>query len=185
MAAADGLHTVGTPSYTRRAMSVLQERPSVSELELAYSKRLMLVSGRANPELASRIADKLGVDHHQQLHQRVIGPQTGASVLAGGLDYEYVRAAYGLVEPAVDLAGREGLERHVAELDPEPRRDRRGQIGIRPAREQHELLAGDDRLTPRRTRLLAVAHPASVPPDRGERIPAALSKAPCSSPLSG
>jgi ribose-phosphate pyrophosphokinase len=43
-------------------MSVLQERPSVSELELAYSKRLMLVSGRANPELANRIADKLGVE---------------------------------------------------------------------------------------------------------------------------
>jgi ribose-phosphate pyrophosphokinase len=42
-------------------MSVLQERPSASELEAVYSKRLMLVSGRANPELANRIADKLGV----------------------------------------------------------------------------------------------------------------------------
>jgi ribose-phosphate pyrophosphokinase len=43
-------------------MSVLQERPSAGEIELVYSKRLMLVSGRANPELASRIADKLGVE---------------------------------------------------------------------------------------------------------------------------
>ena len=43
-------------------MSVLQERPSASEIELAYNKRLMLVSGRANPELALRIADKLGVE---------------------------------------------------------------------------------------------------------------------------
>jgi ribose-phosphate pyrophosphokinase len=43
-------------------MSVLQERPLASELELAYNKRLMLVSGRANPELAGRIADKLGVE---------------------------------------------------------------------------------------------------------------------------
>jgi ribose-phosphate pyrophosphokinase len=43
-------------------VSVLQERPSESELELVYSKRLMLVSGRANRELASRIADKLGVE---------------------------------------------------------------------------------------------------------------------------
>jgi ribose-phosphate pyrophosphokinase len=43
-------------------MSVLQERPSASEIELVYNKRLMLVSGRANPELASRIADKLGVE---------------------------------------------------------------------------------------------------------------------------
>jgi ribose-phosphate pyrophosphokinase len=43
-------------------VSVLQESPSASELEVVYSKRLMLVSGRANPELASRIADKLGVE---------------------------------------------------------------------------------------------------------------------------
>src|SRR5205807_10538384 len=43
------------------AMSVLQERPAATELQLGYSKRLMLVSGRANPELAARIADKLGV----------------------------------------------------------------------------------------------------------------------------
>ncbi len=43
-------------------MSVLQEHPSASELELVYSKRLMLVSGRANPELANRIADKLAVE---------------------------------------------------------------------------------------------------------------------------
>jgi ribose-phosphate pyrophosphokinase len=43
-------------------MSVLQERPSASEIELVYNKRLMLASGRANPELASKIADKLGVE---------------------------------------------------------------------------------------------------------------------------
>jgi ribose-phosphate pyrophosphokinase len=42
-------------------MSVLQERPAPTELQLGYSKRLMLVSGRANPELAARIGDKLGV----------------------------------------------------------------------------------------------------------------------------
>ena len=38
-----------------------QTRPQ-TRLELGYDKRLMLFSGRANPELASRIADKLGVD---------------------------------------------------------------------------------------------------------------------------
>jgi ribose-phosphate pyrophosphokinase len=43
-------------------MSVLQERPAPTELRFGFSKRLMLVSGRANPELATRIADKLGVD---------------------------------------------------------------------------------------------------------------------------
>jgi ribose-phosphate pyrophosphokinase len=43
------------------AMSILQTRPAPSDLRLDYDKRLMLVSGRANPELAARIADKLGV----------------------------------------------------------------------------------------------------------------------------
>src|SRR5438309_9893976 len=42
-------------------MSVLQERPAPTEMQLGYSKRLMLVSGRANPELAARIGSKLGV----------------------------------------------------------------------------------------------------------------------------
>ncbi len=37
--------------------------PAVStSLPIDYDKRLMLFSGRANPELAARIADKLGVD---------------------------------------------------------------------------------------------------------------------------
>jgi ribose-phosphate pyrophosphokinase len=43
-------------------MSVLQTRPVPSELRVEYSKRLMLVSGRANPGLAARIASKLGVE---------------------------------------------------------------------------------------------------------------------------
>ncbi|HXS45406.1 MAG TPA: ribose-phosphate pyrophosphokinase [Solirubrobacteraceae bacterium] len=43
-------------------MSV-QTRPVPStSLPIDYDKRLMLFSGRANPELAARIADKLGVD---------------------------------------------------------------------------------------------------------------------------
>jgi ribose-phosphate pyrophosphokinase len=43
-------------------MSVLQTRPiPPTELRAAYDKRLMLVSGRANPELAAKIAAKLGV----------------------------------------------------------------------------------------------------------------------------
>ncbi len=43
-------------------MSVLETRPSPSELVIESGKRLMLVSGRANPGLASRIADKLSVE---------------------------------------------------------------------------------------------------------------------------
>jgi ribose-phosphate pyrophosphokinase len=42
-------------------MSVLQARPVPHDLRLDYNKRLMLVSGRAHPALAGRIADKLGV----------------------------------------------------------------------------------------------------------------------------
>jgi ribose-phosphate pyrophosphokinase len=42
-------------------MSVLQTSPAPNELRLDYDKRLMLVSGRANPELAARIGSKLGV----------------------------------------------------------------------------------------------------------------------------
>ena len=47
----------------RAPVSVLQSSPmSTSEMQLAYNKRLMLCSGRANPELAARIAAKLGVE---------------------------------------------------------------------------------------------------------------------------
>jgi ribose-phosphate pyrophosphokinase len=45
------------------AVSALQPRPApATSLPLGYDKRLMLFSGRANPELAGRIAGKLGVD---------------------------------------------------------------------------------------------------------------------------
>jgi len=45
----------------RNKVSELHTRPAPStSLELEYNKRLMVVSGRANPELAHRIASKLG-----------------------------------------------------------------------------------------------------------------------------
>src|SRR5436190_20102100 len=44
-------------------MSIVEPHPALrSSLELNYGKRLMLFSGRANPELAARIAGKLDVD---------------------------------------------------------------------------------------------------------------------------
>src|SRR5579871_6427064 len=43
-------------------MSLLETRAAPSELELDYRKRLMLFSGRANPNLAAKIASKLGVE---------------------------------------------------------------------------------------------------------------------------
>ena len=37
-------------------------QPSRASLPIDYNKRLMVVSGRANPQLAVDIADKLGVE---------------------------------------------------------------------------------------------------------------------------
>jgi ribose-phosphate pyrophosphokinase len=53
-------------SATRRrlagTMSAVHAQSSPSEMRLDYDKRLMLVSGRANPELAHKIAAKLDVE---------------------------------------------------------------------------------------------------------------------------
>src|SRR5438477_1572428 len=44
-------------------MAVTEERPALqTSLDIGYEKKLMLFSGRSNPELAAKIADKLGVD---------------------------------------------------------------------------------------------------------------------------
>jgi ribose-phosphate pyrophosphokinase len=43
-------------------VSVQVQPAMATSLPIDYDKRLMLFSGRANPELAARIADKLGVD---------------------------------------------------------------------------------------------------------------------------
>ena len=43
-------------------MSVLETPEAANDLRLPYAKRLTLVSGRANPGLAARIAAKLGVE---------------------------------------------------------------------------------------------------------------------------
>src|SRR3982074_2979106 len=44
-------------------MSATEERPQLQRsLDIGYAKRLMLFSGRANPELAARIAGKLGIE---------------------------------------------------------------------------------------------------------------------------
>jgi ribose-phosphate pyrophosphokinase len=43
-------------------MSLLETRPAPNEIELEARKRLMLFSGRANPNLAARIASRIGVD---------------------------------------------------------------------------------------------------------------------------
>jgi len=44
------------------SMSLQTESSMATSLPIDYDKRLMLFSGRANPELGARIADKIGVD---------------------------------------------------------------------------------------------------------------------------
>ncbi len=55
--------TITSPSRRTLAnrMSILQTQPNPTELRVENDKRLMLVSGRANPELAAKIGAKLGV----------------------------------------------------------------------------------------------------------------------------
>jgi ribose-phosphate pyrophosphokinase len=44
-------------------MSALSTHPApATSLQVGYNKRLMVFSGRANPELSAKIADKLGID---------------------------------------------------------------------------------------------------------------------------
>jgi ribose-phosphate pyrophosphokinase len=43
-------------------MSAVVQPNAVTSLPIGYEKRMMLFSGRANPELSAKIADKLGVD---------------------------------------------------------------------------------------------------------------------------
>ena len=60
-----------------------------------------------------------GVDHHQQLHQRVVRRHPVRGVGGGGLDEEDVGAADRLLVAAVDLAVGEGAQVDLAEVDVE------------------------------------------------------------------
>ena len=51
-----------TGSIVTPDMSAVAQPNPATSLPIGYDKRLMLFSGRANPELAANIADKLGVD---------------------------------------------------------------------------------------------------------------------------
>ena len=51
-----------TGSIVAPEMSVSMQPAPATSMPLGYEKRMMVFSGRANPELAAKIADKLGVD---------------------------------------------------------------------------------------------------------------------------
>ena len=53
--------STASPTLTLE-MEVVPTTLSTTVLRREYDKRLMLVGGRANPELAAKIADKLGVE---------------------------------------------------------------------------------------------------------------------------
>ena len=57
--------SVADSSASRRRLAgtmVVQTHPAPTALHYAHDKRLMLVTGRANPELAAKIASKLNVE---------------------------------------------------------------------------------------------------------------------------
>src|SRR4051812_33918783 len=55
-------HPRSTLAPTMSALESVTVTVPATSLPATYDKRLMLFSGRANPELAARIADKIGVD---------------------------------------------------------------------------------------------------------------------------
>jgi len=92
-------------------MSILEAQPAPSELQLGYRKRLMLVSGRANPELAAKIADKLGV---------ALSPTTHKTFSNGEVYCRYDESVRGadvfIVQPTCENA-REGLSANDALME--------------------------------------------------------------------
>ena len=59
--------TTTPPTRLALPMSAVETQPMpATRLNLGYDKNLMLFTGRANPELASRIAGKLGIARERQ-----------------------------------------------------------------------------------------------------------------------
>ena len=75
-------------------MSVEPQAAMSTSITVDYPKRLMLFAGRANPELAARIADKLGVE---------LGPVTLKTFSSGEVYCRYEESIRGadvfLVQP--------------------------------------------------------------------------------------
>ena len=99
-----------------------------------------------------------GVDHEQQLHERVVGAQAELGVGAGRLDDEDVGPADRLVVAAVDLAVGERLQRDGTEVHPQLVGDPRGQLGVGPPREEHQAFVVVDRKARGHGRLHLDAH---------------------------
>src|SRR3954451_7247026 len=136
--------------------------------------RLLVLAGVAVPrgdrdDAVGRAADR-GVDHDEQLHQRVVRADPGSRVPAERLHDEDVGPTDRLVVAAVDLTAREGLEGHAAELDAEARSDLPRKLGVGAPREQHEALVVADIDVARRPRVREHAHRGGDVTGPGRRV---------------
>ena len=108
-------------------------------------QRLLVLAGVAVPghdgDDPVRGGALRGVDHAEQLHQRVVRRHPGGLVGRGRLDDEDVGAADRLLVAAVDLAVGEGPEVGLAEVDVELAGDLRGEAAGGAAAEHHQALA--------------------------------------------
>ena len=89
---------------------------------------------------------------------RVVRRQAGVRVGARRLDDEHIGGVDGLVEAAVDLAGRERLERDRSELDPELLGRRSRKAGVGTTGEKHQALLSRHRGGFRRRPLFERSH---------------------------
>ena len=98
------------------------------------------ISARLVARMLETAGADRGIDHQQQLHQRVVRRDPGLGVAAGRLDDEQVRPADRLLVAAVDLAVRERPQRDAAERDAELLRDPAREAGVRAAGDHHQAL---------------------------------------------
>ena len=107
-------------------------RDRLARLGLAVLPRVRVPRDDGRDPLGRRELRRL--DHEQELHEVLVHRR------AAGLDEEDVGAADRLEIAAVRLVVRERLELDVAELDAELLRDRRRELRVRAAGEDHEPL---------------------------------------------
>ncbi len=87
-------------------MSMLEPRTAQTSMPIDYDKRLMLFSGRANPELGMKIAGKLGVD---------LGPVTLKTFSNGEVYCRYEESIRG-ADVFIVQTGSVPVDTHLMEL---------------------------------------------------------------------
>ena len=155
------------PAITMDAdVSTPRTHAGCHEPPVDYDKRLMLFSGRANPELAAKIGDKLGVD---------LGPITLKTFNNGEVYCRYEESIRGadvfLIQPTCGNPG-DGHQ-HQRRADGAAGDDRRGRRRLRPPRHRRHAVV---RLQPpgqEVARRASRSAPASSPACSRPRAPTA------------